>query len=77
MAYYCKIPTCHRRDSKGMFSFPGKNSPAALTNWKLACKIPETQAIPASFKVCYQHFPKEKVDAKLKVEYTLKDKEGE
>ena len=76
MAYCCKIPSCNRRDSKGMFSFPGKNSGAALTNWKLACKIPESQAVPASSKVCYQHFPSEKIEAKLKIEYTLKEKEG-
>ena len=75
MAYCCKIPSCRRKDSKAMFSFPGKNSPA-LTNWKLACRIPEDQPIPASHKVCFQHFPSGNVEARLKVEYTLKEKDG-
>ena len=75
MAHYCKVPMCNRRDSKAMFTFPGKTSPA-LVNWKLACKIPEGQAIPTSYRVCYKHFASHKIEAKLKLEYSLKDKDG-
>ena len=65
-----------------MFSFPSAKTPAtetvtpALVNWKLALKIPESQAITANWKVCFKHFPSSSIEAKVKVEYSLKNREG-
>ena len=74
MAYSCKIPSCGQRGSSGMFTCPTKAP--ALTNWKLALKVPETQVISPSWRICFKHFPSESIDAKLKVEYSLKNKTG-
>ena len=68
----CKA--CPRRDSRGMFRFPSKLT--AANKWKLALKIPEEQSV-SSWYVCYQHFPKENIEATLKVSYSLVGKDGE
>ena len=67
----CKV--CRRRDTQAMYRFPTKV--AAATSWKLALEIPEAQNVSNNF-VCYQHFPSEKIEAVLKISYSLKDKDG-
>ena len=62
---------CPRQDTEAMFTYPTK--PFALNNWRLATKIPENQAV-SNYRVCYQHFPKESIQAKIS--YSLKDKDG-
>ena len=76
MVFTCKVPSCDRRDTSGMYTFPTKSQPDALRNWKLALKIPESQAISPNWRVCYKHFPTEKIEAKVKLEYSLLDKDG-
>ena len=75
MVYICKVPKCDQKRSSGMFSFPSAKT-QALVNWKLALKIPESQAITANWKVCFKHFPSSSIEAKVKVEYSLKNREG-
>ena len=72
MAYTCKVPSCGQRGSSGMFTCPSK----APAKWKLAMKVPDSQVISPSWRICYKHFPSENIDAKLKVEYSLKNKAG-
>ena len=71
MPISCKMPNCKRQDSEAMFTFPTKAF--ALNNWRLAAKIPENQAV-SSYRVCYQHFPQENLQATIV--YSLKDKDG-
>ena len=66
----CKI--CHH-SGPAMFTFP--KSQAAITNWKLAMKIPEKTSV-TSFRACYKHFQSDNIKATLKIDYDLVDKEG-
>ena len=64
---------CSRRDTQAMYKYP--TNIAATNRWKLALKIPEKQAVNNAF-ICYQHFPTENIEAVLKINYTLRDKDG-
>ena len=64
---------CTRRDTQAMFKYP--TNLAAANRWKLALKIPEKQAVNNAF-ICYQHFETEKIEAVLKINYNLRDKDG-
>ena len=70
MVASCKI--CRKTGGYGLFTFPTKQP--ALNNWKLAAKIPESQATN-NFRVCYRHFEKNDMEATMKI--SLKDKDGE
>ena len=73
MPITCTVTGCKRRDTKAMFTLPTK--PLALNNWRLALKIPESQAV-SGVRICFQHFPMASIQATLKVNYDLKDKDG-
>ena len=59
-----------------MFKFPSKQP--ALRNWRLASKIPEQikDSTASSYTACFKHFSSDMIDATLKINYELKNKEG-